>query len=217
MIKKIIIGLSIFLVFVLGVTFFGAYLFYKSIFRLSENEVLSLLKDNVSRCQKFSECKLIEGDIIIRRYVTPTTKTLDFLFNPYFTHSAVYLGNNEIFEAVGNTVPVIDQISVNKLSETDWFNDDMKNFVVIRPRDYFSKFEEIKEKLVSIADDPEYIFMPLDETKKTASCSDIIFKNLSDQKIIDGGEMPQFLLPDYLFWTIVSHENFEIYGYNIIN
>ncbi len=193
------------------------YRFYRNVFRLSYDEIVLTLKDKPSECKKMSDCKLLPGDILIRRYVTPVTKFIDSAFNPYFTHSAYYLGNDELFEALGNYAELENQILISKLSESDWMNEDMENFVIVRPTGSAEELENVANNLRSIADDPEYLFGPMKEGRKTASCSDIILKYLIDEEVISIlPKKPSIITPDYLYWVTENDElGFKIVGYNI--
>lgn len=214
--KKIIIYIIGFLLLFIGLIMFMSYRFYNSVFRLSYEQVSTSLESNVAHCKTIKDCKLIPGDILIRRYVTKITSDFDESLDPYFTHSAMFLGNDELFEALGNYEIPVNQIAITKLSSSDWFYDDMHNFVVIRPKKNTEEIKEIISSLKNIANDPEYVFGPIKEGRKTVSCSDIILKLLLDKKILTkSSSLPQIITPDYLFWSVVKHGNFEVVGYNI--
>lgn len=214
---KIIIVVILSILLLLGLIMFGAYRFYNSIFRLSYEQVYSVVNQNPTECKKFVECKLIPGDIIIRRYITNVSELFSTTLDPYFTHAVFYLGNDEIFEALGDYGKPDDQIIITKLSDSDWYNKDMNDFVILRPKNYYGKLDEVILDLKNIANDPEYKFGPIREGKKTVSCSDIILKNLVDKNIINAlPKTPKIITPDYLFWSIQSNQlNSEIVGYNI--
>jgi hypothetical protein len=177
-ILKIIGGVLAAITVIFGIILFRGYRFYNSVFRISYEEANNALLDAAPQCTKLSECNLQSGDIIIRRYVTPVTKLFDETLDPYFTHSALYLGDDEIFEAVGNYTDPQDQITIDKLSQSDWFDAQLEDFVVIRPKNYNGKLEETVSALKNMADDPSYVFGIFNEQKKTASCSDSIFFQL---------------------------------------
>ncbi|MFZ2522004.1 MAG: hypothetical protein WAX44_01960 [Minisyncoccia bacterium] len=218
--KRILIVVILFIIFCLSIIVFSGYVFYKSVFRLSYEQINTYLLENNSEngtgCRKFSECELLPGDILIRRYVTNVSDLFSKTLNPYFTHSAIYLGNDELFEALGDHLEPKDQIQISKLSESDWMDEDMKNFVVIRPKNYNERFGEIKSNLRKIADDPDYVFGPFDEKRKNASCSDVILKQLTKIELVSNKEIPWIITPDYLFWTTQNNKtSLEIVGYNI--
>ena len=214
---KIIIIIFLSLLLCAGIIWFVGFRFYNSVFRLSFDQVTTSLENTPTQCKKFTDCKLLPGDIILRRYITPTTIFFDEILDPYFTHSVFYLSDDEIFEAVGNYPAPEDQILISKLSKSDWLNADMDNFVIVRPKNYSGKLDYIVSELKTIANDPEYIFGPLKEGQKKVSCSDVILKYLSDEKIIlNLPNIPKIITPDYLFWvTEKDRSNFEIVGYNI--
>lgn len=215
--KIIAITFSVVLLSSVGLMIYGGYTFYKSVFRLSFEQTNSSLEKIEPQCVKFSECKLQPGDIIVRRYITMVTDLFSKTLNPYFTHSAIYLGDDELFEALGNYLEPEDQIQITKLSESDWMKGDMKNFAIIRPKNLGDKFPKIDLNLREIANNPDYIFGLLDETKKTASCSDVILKELIDKKVVVNlSNQPWVITPDYLFWiTLNDKSNFEIVGYSV--
>ncbi len=213
---KIISIIFLIIIFIAGILFVSGYSFYKSVFRLSYREVSETLK-STPVCEKIEKCELLEGDILIRRYVTEVTKLFDETLNPYFTHSAYYLGENEIFEAVGNYETPENQVKVNQLSQSDWLDEEMENFIIIRPKNKDQKINFITDGLKKIAEDPEYVFGLLKDGRKTVSCSDIILKYLEDEGFTKKSEnVERIVTPDYLFWKMVKDgENFEIIGYKI--
>ncbi len=216
---RILVITFVFNVFTLAIVAYSGYVFYKSVFRLSYEQIHSTLRETNPVCVKFSECKLEPGDILIRRYITHVSDLFSKTLNPYFTHSAVYLGNDELFEALGNYLPPKDQIQITKLSESDWLDEEMENFVVVRPKNYNNKLDTISSNLREIANNPDYVFGILDENKKTASCSDVILKQLvSEGVMVESSAKPWVITPDYLFWkSQASKESFEVVGYSVSN
>jgi hypothetical protein len=204
---------------ILSFLIFGLYLghkFYNSIFRLSSDQISDSLNNTVSQCKKIIDCELLPGDILIRRYITKRTWLVDKLAHPYFTHSAFYLGNNQIVEAVGTEKNSKDDIQIGILSKSDWLNFDVDNFVIIRPKNYSLKLDIIKSNLKNIAEDPDYIFGLPKYGNKKATCADLIFQQLLDEKIIRVVNAPNIITPDYLFSVAKNNpEDFEIIGFNI--
>jgi len=207
-----VVVLSIFSI--IGV-YFG-HQFYDSIFRLSLDQVSNSLVPIVPQCKKVIECKLLPGDILIRRYITSHTWSFDKFINPYFTHTAFYLGNGYLVEAIGTQKNSEDEIRIVTLEESDWLNTNMDNFVIIRPKNYSLKLDIIENNLKNIAEDADYIFGFPKQGHKRAMCADLIFGQLSDQNIINDPNSPKIITPDYLFWATKNNPNdFEIIGYNI--
>jgi len=192
------------------------YKFYNDIFRLSYNQVQKSLSTKISPCKKIIDCKLVSGDILIRRYITERTWLVDKLAHPYFTHSAFYLGDDQIVEAIGTEKNPKDEIQIATLSKSDWLYSDVKNFVIIRPKYTTEKLETIKRNLKNIAEDPDYKFGLPQQENKRATCADLIFKQLYDANIVNVSSVPRIITPDYLFWlSIQNQRDFEIIGYNI--
>lgn len=206
---------SIFFYF-LGSAYRG-YKFYNSIYRLNYDRVFSLIKNSKPECTKLSECKLREGDIVMRRYVTQFNQIYDTLLNPYLTHTGYYLGKDQLFEAFGNIPDIKNQITISRFSGSDWLDQDMKNFIVARPKIINESIRSASQKLRDVANDPQYVFGILDEKAKTASCSDIILKTLVDNGIVSLSEpLPKLISPDYLLWVIYNNsEKFDFIGYDI--
>jgi hypothetical protein len=189
---------------------------YNSVFRLTSEEVVNYTKNIPTQCKKISDCKLLPGDILIRRYITEKTKLFDELLHPYFTHAAVYLGNDELFEVFGDEENPQDEIQIIPFSKSQWLYDDVNNFVVIRPKNYSDNLNSVIKNLRDIADDPEYMFgLPKDGYKKT-SCGDIIVRVLNNAGMVSNiDDEPEIITPDYLFLVIQrDRTNFEIIGYN---
>ena len=184
--------------------------FYNSVFRLTSSQAQDLLSSKPSSCSILSVCKLEPGDILIRRYITSQTRLADFVFHPYFTHSAMYLGNDQIVEAVGTEKDSRDDIQISSFSKSDWLDPGIERWVIVRPRNIRSKFETIKRNLEHIANDPDYIFGLPREGYKRTTCADLIFEQLYPENV----KRP--VTPDYLFSRIVDDsDNFEIIGYSI--
>lgn len=204
---------------ILVLSIFGLYTsrkFYTSIFRLSSGKIFDSLTYIKPQCKKVDDCKLLPGDILIRRYITSRTWLVDKLAHPYFTHSAFYLGDDQLVEAVGTEKYPKDDIQIDIFSKSDWLNFDVNNFVIIRPKNYSSKLDAIKTDLKNIAEDQDYIFGLPKEGYKRATCANLLFKQLVDKKIITISNKPQIITPDYLFWLAINNPvDFEIIGYSI--
>ena len=215
--------LKLLLVFTIGVILIGfifgigfAYKFYVNIFRLSKNQVFVSLSDKTSQCRKIADCTLLPGDILIRRYITERTWIFDKFIHPYFTHSAFYLGNDQIVEAVGTEKNPEDEIQIATLSKSDWLDIRVNNFVIIRPKYSIAQLNTVNENLKKIAEDPDYKFgLPKIGYKRT-TCADLISKQLIDTNIINVSSTSKIITPDYLFLLAVNNPvNFNIVGYNI--
>src|SRR3989344_2671520 len=198
------------LVFIGGIFFvsimFGlssAHKFYVSIFRLSPDQISSSLSHNTSQCKKISDCTLLPGDILVRRYITQKTWIMDKLANPYFTHSAFYLGDDQIVEAVGTEKNPEDEIQIALFSKSDWFN--VKNFVVIRPQYTGTELDIIKDNLKKIAENPDYKFGLPEFGYKRATCADLISNQLLSEHVINISNPPEIITPDYLFFMATKN------------
>ncbi len=219
--KNTILKLSLIVIIgtILSFLIFSLYLyheFYNSIFRLSLDQISNSLSNTVPLCKKIIDCKLLPGDILIRRYITKRTWLVDKFAHPYFTHSAFYLGDDQLVEAVGTEKNSKDDIQIGILSKSDWLNFDVNNFIIIRPKNYSLKLDAIKSNLINIAEDSDYIFGLPKQGYKKATCADLIFKQLFDENIIHVSNAPKIITPDYLFSVAVNNPNdFEIIGFNI--
>lgn len=207
------IGIILF-AFMFGI--YSAHKFYVNIFRLSQNQISVSLFDRTSQCRKIADCNLLPGDILVRRYITERTRIFDKFIHPYFTHSAFYLGNDQIVEAVGTEKNPEDEIQIATLSKSDWLDISVNNFVIIRPKYSITKLDTIKENLKRIAEDPDYKFGLPQIGYKRATCADLISKQLIDANIINVSSTSKIITPDYLFSLAVNNPvNFDIVGYNI--
>lgn len=190
--------------------------FYNSIFRLSSDQISDSLNNTVSQCKKIIDCKLLPGDILIRRYITERTWLVDKLAHPYFTHSAFYLGDDQLVEAVGTEKNPRDDIQIGIFSKSDWLNFDIDNFIIIRPKNYSLKLDVIKSNLKNIAEDPDYTFGLAKQGYKRATCADLIFQQLLNEKIIHVSNPPKIITLDYLFSLAKNNpDDFAIIGFNI--
>ena len=187
-----------------------------TIFKLSLNQIKAIPIKTTVECDEISECKLLPGDILIRRYITDRTWLFDKLIHPYFTHSAFYLGDNKIIEAIGSEKDQKDEIQMATLSSSDWFTPDSYSFAIIRPNYINSSLNTIKLNLVSITEDDEYTFGLPKPGQKRTTCADLIFQQLVDQQMIEGHDMSRIITPDYLYWKLIQKpENFQIIGIKI--
>lgn len=198
----------------MGISF--AYRFYNDIFRLTINKVNAVLSTHTSSCKKIIDCRLVQGDILIRRYITERTWLVNKLAHPYFTHSAFYLGNDQLVEAVGTEKNPEDEIQIATLSKSDWFNNDVENWVIVRPKKITQKFNIIKNNLISIAEDKKYVFGLPRQGYKKFTCADLIFNQLKESGLVGTFNVPKIISPDYLFWLATQNPtDFEIIGYDI--
>jgi hypothetical protein len=189
---------------------------YNDIFRLSFNEISNSLSSIIPQCKKIIDCNLVPGDILIRRYITKKTWLFDKLANPYFTHSTFYLGNDQIIEAVGTEKDPEDEIQIATLSKSDWFNNDVENWVIVRPKNITQKFNTIKNNLINIAEDKEYVFGLPQQGHKKFTCADLIFNQSKENGLVDISNAPKIISPDYLFWLATQNPtDFEIVGFGI--
>ncbi|TRZ51798.1 hypothetical protein D4R99_03850 [bacterium] len=196
------------------------HIFYSDIFRLSPNEItrsLSNVLSNVTfHCKKIQDCHLLPGDILVRRYITERTRLFDTMIHPYFTHSAFYLGDDKIAEAVGEEKNPINDIQVATFSKSDWFDEEIESFVVIRPKKYNGKFENVKEDLEKVAEDPDYRFGLPKQGEKITDCADFIVTPLIKEGVLAFLNTPSYINPDYLFaLAIKSRSDFEIIGFYV--
>ncbi len=209
--KYIILGVT------LGVTVLGFLILkdaYNSIYRLSRAEVSGYVSQEVIQCDSLEECILLPGDILIRRYVNSNTRTFDTWLNPYFTHVALYLGGGQIVEAVGKQKNRQDEIQIVDMAKSDWFDEGIESWVLVRPRDFNEQFDIILSNLKSIAENPEYGFGLGNSTDTQYSCADLIFSQLVKYGIVVPVEEGRIITPDYLFLTTVNqNEEFEVFGY----
>lgn len=193
------------------------YRTFIDVFKLSPSQVSSDFSKYQSQCKQIKDCKLEEGDILIRRYITNRTWLIDKLSHPFFTHSAMYLGNDKIIEATGYEQNPKDEIRISNFSQSDWQDEQIESWVIIRAINISNKIVIIKEDLETIANDPEYRFGFPKEGYKRLSCSDLILNPLISEGIINVINRPEMITPDYLFWLAINNpSDFEIISYKAI-
>lgn len=184
--------------------------------RLLDAEVRALISRTTSLCNKIADCTLEPGDILIRRYITEGSLFTQTALGLYFTHAGFYLGNDQIVEAYGREKNRLDGIRTDSFSTSMWTNETIENWVIIRPKKYNGTLGAIKNNLIHIADDPEYVFGIPKKGLKRALCADLIFDQLTKYGLIKQAGVPKFITPDYLFLTMVNQpEDFQIVGYGI--
>ncbi len=213
------VGVTSFFLTVVGVSFYFIDFYYKvsaTVFKISPEYVTSILQKKTSACKKIIDCSFVEGDILVRRYITKRTWLIDKFTKPFFTHSAMYLGSNKIVEAVGNEKITQDEIVISDLTTTDWYDAGVESWVIIRPKNISNKMAKIKGELENIASDPEYSFGIPIKNRKQLSCSDLVLNPLISNNVIKITSTPELITPDYIFWLGVNDtEDFEVFGYYI--
>ena len=204
------------IIFLLFLFIFG-FNFYNKVFRLSAEQVSNSLITGNPQCNSINGCELLPGDILIRRYITKRTKFPEKFLNPYFTHSAFYLGDNYLVEAIGKEKDNLDEIRIISLTESDWLDPNIESLVVIRPKNYQNKLNILRDNFIDISEDPNYIFGLPKEGQKRATCADLIFNQLLENNIIDNfSNTTKIITPDYLFWIMTKNKDiFEIVGSDI--
>lgn len=213
---KTVIITIIFIIGMVGIRYFSFItILSKDITRLRKYDVELFLSNKQSECKKLNECQLISGDIIIRRYITSRTWLIDKIAHPFFTHSAIYLGNNQIAEAVGTEKDSKDDIQVGDIRKSDWLDSDIESWVIIRPKYSETNLKEVLTDAVNIAEDPDYKFGLPDGGNKRTSCADLIYSELIKYKVIVDTHVPQIVSPDYLFMkTVMQKPNeFKVVGF----
>ncbi len=194
----------------------SAHNFYASIFRLSFDQISSSIHQSTSPCKKISDCKVLPGDILIRRYITDRTLLFDRVVHPYFTHSAFYLGDDQIVEAIGTEKNPADEIRVTSLSKSDWQNEDIEAFVIIRPEYSSATLNVILSNLKNIAEDKDYRFGLPKLGYKRATCASLIANELLSERVLHSSNIPKMITPDYLFYLAVHNlTEFKIVGFTI--
>jgi hypothetical protein len=183
-------------------------------FRLLPEEVYQMLGDKTSRCTKMKDCDLQPGDILLRRYVTKDSWLTNTAVGINFTHVGFYLGNDQTVEAHGREKNHKDDIRTDVFSTSMWAQDDIQNWAVIRPKKYGEKINEMKSNLISLANDPNYVFGIPRTGYKRVMCADFIFNELLRQKMVTSHDAPKIITPDYLLLIANNHpDDFEILGY----
>jgi hypothetical protein len=171
-------------------------------------------------CDKISSCALESGDILLRRHLTDRTKLFDIVFNPYYTHTAFYLGDGYIVEAQGSEKNKRDDVIKEKLSDSDWYNSNIYEWVILRPAYTGNQLSEINQELVVIANDDTYTFgLPHAKngsTEQRTYCSLLIYSELVKHAIIRAGPDESFkiITPDYLFNAVLKERDSSIIGYS---
>lgn len=213
--RLVLIIIGAFFLFLLSISFVIVN-FYNSIFRMSREQVSESFSNKVSQCKTISGCTLIPGDILIRKYMTQRIQYIDKPLHIFFTHVAFYLGDGKLFEVFGPEKRAEDDVQVLEFSDTDWVNNDIENFVIIRPKNYSWKLDSIKKNLEFIAQGSNYRFGLPSWGPQRVTCADVIFEQLYNKKVIEPKNIPEIVTPDYLFWLAVNDPgDFEIVGFNV--
>lgn len=207
--KKVSLTIFIFLIFFLFLIKTRAL-----VFTLSPKQVDDYLAKSNSTCQNIEACEIMPGDIMIRKYSTSRTKLLEMFIRPYFTHSGFYYGNGIIIEAVGNEPDKNNEIIAQNLYTSDWTQQKLEKWVIIRPILPEAKMKEIGHKILAIANDQTYTFGIRLRDDKKYTCASLIFDQFEKEGIVNSNKKI-IETPDYIFKYAATHpEAFTIIGFN---
>lgn len=207
---------------------------YISVFRLSKETALSMIRGSERvQCHNTLNC-IQPGDILIRRKITEQTEFFNAIANPYFTHTALYLGDGLIVEAVGSQPNPEDDVVVYPLLQSDWLqsesgedmlkNNDKNEYIPLSeaymlPEDTYvlrvhmntDTILKIRESVSKIAEDPKIIFGFYTQGEYKTQCSKLIFDQLVSHKVVvDVGGHPKHITPDYVFWYLVKKNDSQL-------
>ncbi len=211
--KKILLPLLLFAVIIfLSLVIYRQL--YNSVFRLSKTDVQIMLSKSNQTCKKIMDCDLAPGDILIRRYVTPTTKEFNSILHPYFTHVAFYEGEGKIVEAIGRQKKHEDEIRTAELANTDWTDNKIESVVVIRPNYNHDELSKVITNLRSISKDNNYRFGFSQINKNYTSCAEMVMNQLELIGMKNTKNLPNLITPDYLFWSsLKSADEYRVITY----
>jgi hypothetical protein len=195
-------------------------IFYISIYRLTENEVKQHLKIDKAQsinCTSIIDCDLKPGDILIRRYITRELFRINFLMRPYFTHSAIYVGDGKIVEAIGSQRNPKDDVLINILKESDWLDTEVEYVVIFRPNIKSREVKHVIENSIFIAESTEIRFGLNKADKKQTQCSLLIYNQFFIHDLFSvKTKKPKLITPDFLFSQIIGEVrsgNFLLIGH----
>ena len=195
-------------------------IFYISIYRLTENEVkqhVKIDKAQTINCTSIIDCDLKPGDILIRRYVTRELFRINFLMRPYFTHSAIYVGDGKIVEAIGSQKNPRDDVTINVLKESDWLDIGVERVVIFRPNIKSGDVRHVVENSKFIAESLEIRFGLNKSDKNQTQCSLLIYNQFFIHDFFSvKTKKPKLITPDFLFSQVISEVragNFLLVGH----
>lgn len=169
---------------------------YSRIIKTNRSEIQERFQKEVIYCKDLATCNLKKGDMLIRRHVTKRTYIFNELLNPYFTHTALYIGEGKIVEASGVEYDRKDDISIKNLSETDWLDKDIEALAIIRITGYKEiDFDNDIKKISAIAEDQNHVF---GFEKGEISCAELLYRNIS-YPLFKKVPIEMIVTPDYLF------------------
>ncbi len=176
------------------------------------------MEDSTTSCvapNGLNICALRIGDILLRK----TNANLDSAFKntiggTYFSHSAIFSGDRRVIEAVGNHVPLKDQVAEQDISTNGWLGQDIYDWVVIRPNTTLS----IKQAAVYYARNLENPNRPIvsynvfanRDSQEETYCSLLVWQAYKQSGLdleVDRGTLTdiitlsRFVTPDDLFYS----------------
>ncbi len=171
-----------------------------NIFTISKSEVLHIVSDFESECDYFNECHLIPGDILLRKLSTSRTRFLESFADIYFTHTAMYIGDGKIIEAIGRERIASEEIQTIILTDSDWATETLATWAIIRPNYTPALQTAVITTLKKIATNDAYRFGFYSPENKRFSCADLLLHQLHENGVISEIDFSQIITPDYLFW-----------------
>ncbi len=188
------------------------------LYELSKKEVYAILDDyKSSYVSNLQTVSLEPGDILIRQLRTPRTAFLEDNTDLFFTHSAIYLGSNEIAEAIGYEDNPANDILVHRLSETNWYDQEAK-WVIIRPLLPTQVTKEILSDIRTIANDDNYTFGLSDNQREatTRVCSDLIYYPFAEELAWSNLGEPAVITTDFMVEDLLNRtDQFSLIATNI--
>lgn len=183
-----------------------------NIFVIDKDHYFRFIKSYPKRCRSINTCQLQKGDILIRRYVTKRLWLIDKLINPYFTHVAIYAGENRIIEASGVENNRDDDIRSINIKESDWNDKKIEDIIIFRPMFNLDSIEQLVKQIDDTANDQQFRFGLTLNNQNKISCAELIYLNLIKNNLLPPStKKVQIISPDFLFKSLIDNsKNFSI-------
>ncbi|MBP9758135.1 hypothetical protein KBD45_00430 [Candidatus Dojkabacteria bacterium] len=167
---------------------------------------------SIDSCINLLDCDLAPGDILIKRQITDRTNFISKLYGLYFTHAAMYVGDDNIVEARGKEKNKSEEIWLTNINNTEWVSNEIESFIVLRVKNStYSKLKTSIEFIKQIANDDSYVFgfdNDISQSKEQY-CTGLIWKAYNFADIL--GDPPnKFISPDSIVDMALKGDSFVI-------
>lgn len=160
-------------------------------------------------------CNLQPGDILLEKGDTIEDDLISI--GSYFNHTALYLGNQEVAEAIGVTQNRVNDVLVRPIKQSAWWREGIQDWVVMRPNVSAEVISSAIRYARKKAADPKVVYNlsilppgPSREDERLFYCSKLVWKAYAqagvDLEVVKGF----YVIPDDLYTTDRASVQYQV-------